>query len=96
MCKLNESAAPEILGIVFQKSNGRYEVIIWNNVSNWNFGSGTPIVVGATNVTLTLGTAATTLNVYDPVVQATPIVTGSGTTITAGLRDYPMILEVIP
>jgi hypothetical protein len=82
--------------LLFEKSNGHYEIIIWNNVSNWNFSAGTPIAVAPTNVTLTLGTAATTLNVYDPTVQATPCIIGSGTTITAGLADYPMILEVIP
>jgi hypothetical protein len=73
---------------LFQKSNGHYELIVWNNVTNWNFSAGTPINISATNVTMVLSTSATTINVYDPTIQSTPISTTSGTSATAGLRVF--------
>jgi hypothetical protein len=81
--------------LLFQKSNGNYEIVLWNNVTNWNFSAGTPIPISPTNVGITFGSTQGVLNVYDPVVSSTPILTVSTTnTVTVALKDYPMIVEV--
>jgi hypothetical protein len=61
----------------------------------WNFSARTPITISPTNVGITFGSTPGVLNVYDPVVSSTPILTVSTTnTVTVALKDYPMIVEV--
>jgi hypothetical protein len=81
--------------LLFQKSNGKYEVIVWNNVENWNNGAGTPITIGATNVTVTFPTTST-INTYDPTFSSSPQATVTGTSAVIALKDYPMIVEAVP
>jgi trimeric autotransporter adhesin len=83
--------------LLFQKSNGHYELIIWNNVTNWNSSAGSPITIGPTNVTVIFGATQTTINTYNPTVGSTPIATASSTTsVVIALADYPIIVEAIP
>ena len=83
--------------LLLQKSTGQYELIIWNNVVNWNHAAGTPITVSPVNVTATLAAAATTINTYDPMIGTSPLSTASNaTSATASLSDHPMIIEIIP
>lgn len=86
--------------LLFQKSNGNYEIVLWNivlwnNVTNWDFSAGTPITISPTNVGITFGSNQGVVNVYDPVVISTPILTVSTTnTVSVLLNDYPIIVEV--
>jgi serralysin len=82
--------------LLFQKSNGNYDLVIWNNVTNWDFSAGTPITISPTNVDITFGSIQGVLNVYDPVVSSTPIVTVSNTnTVSVVLKDYPIVVEAL-
>ena len=84
------------LSLLFQKSNGYYELIIWNNVEDWNFSAGTEITIPPTNVTVTFSATQATINTYDPTVSSSPIATNSNTnSVVIALRDYPMIVEAI-
>jgi hypothetical protein len=81
---------------MFQKSNGLYELVIWNNVTNWNFTTGVPIVISPTNVTVTFPSSQSVINVYDPLVSATPSPAFNTASVIVALRDYPLIVEVNP
>jgi hypothetical protein len=81
---------------MFQKSNGLYELIIWNNVTNWTFATGVPIVIAPTNVTVTFPTSQSVINVYDPLVAPTPSQAFNTASVIISLKDYPLIIEVNP
>jgi hypothetical protein len=82
--------------LLFQKSNGNYEIVLCNNVTNWNFPTGMPITIPPTNVGITFESAQGVLNVYDPVAGSTPILTVSSTnTVSVALRDYPIVVEAL-
>jgi hypothetical protein len=81
---------------LFQKSNGNFEFVLWNNVTNWDIAAGTPITVAPTNVTITFLGAAQLVNVYDPVASSGPSLTiANSTTVTIALKDYPIVVEAI-
>jgi hypothetical protein len=82
---------------LFQKSNGNYELVIWNNVTSWNFSAGTPITISPTTVTVNLASSHSGVNVYDPTSGATSISTASKTTtVNVSLTDHPIIVEIAP
>ena len=83
------------MSLLLQKSNGQFELVIWNNVQNWNKSAGTPITVGPTNVTVTFGAAASQVEVYDTASGATPIQTlTNATSVSVPLKDYAIVVEV--
>jgi len=81
--------------LLLQKSNGQFELVLWNNVSNWNVATGAPIAVNPTNVTVNLGASAANVNVYDITSGTTPISTLTHTnSVTVPLKDYAMVVEI--
>lgn len=82
--------------ILFQKSAGAFELVIWNNVTNWNKAAGTPIAISPTTVTVNFGAAHGTVNVYDPTSGTAAIANASNANaMSVSLRDYPLVVEVI-
>jgi hypothetical protein len=82
--------------LLFEKSNGTFEIVIWNNVTNWNIAAGTPISIGPTTVSVNFGVSHSTINIYDPTGSTTPIANANGSSaINVSLRDYPIVVEVI-
>lgn len=84
--------------LLLQKSNGQFELVIWNNVQNWNKVSGAPITVAASNVTVTFAAPQQKISVYDTTNSGTsPISTSSAaTSMTVNLTDHAMVVEVSP
>jgi hypothetical protein len=81
--------------LLFQESNGVYDLIIWNNVANWTFAAGTPIITAPTNVTVNFNTAQPRIKIHDPTVSSiftTQIFNTNSVTIA--LTDYPMIVKI--
>jgi hypothetical protein len=83
--------------LLFQKSNGNFELIIWNNIEDWNFAAGTPIAIAPTTVTVGFSVGATAVKTYDPTSGTAPIASQSGTkSVNISLKDYPLIVEIMP
>lgn len=81
---------------LFQKSNGDFFIIVWNNVKNWNHANGEAISIAPTNVVINFASNHSTINTYDPTIKDTPAaITWNANTATIGLKDYPLIVEVI-
>jgi hypothetical protein len=82
---------------LFEKSNGYYELIIWNNVVNWNYAGGSAITVNPVTVTISFTTPQTTIDTWDPTISASPIssVTNSSS-VQVALTDYPIIIGIMP
>jgi hypothetical protein len=82
--------------LLFEKSNGTFELVIWNNVTNWNKASGTPIAVNPTTVAVNFGGPHGTVNVYDPTSGTAAVATASNANaMNISLADYPIVVEAI-
>lgn len=80
--------------LLLQKSNGHFFICVWNEPSVWN---GSDVTPPTTSATLTLAATETTVNVYDPQVQSTPINTYSSvSSVPLSIAADQLIIEVIP
>ena len=79
---------------LFQKRDGRFYLVLWNDVLVYNTNSKSDISNAAVPVTVTFGSAHT-VSVYQPYTQAPALSTTSGTTsLTVAVPDHPVILEI--
>lgn len=82
---------------LLEKSNGTFEIVIWNEPTIWDDTTHTEITPTTSPLTISLGLTATTVNVYDPMVGTSPISTASGvSSVTPSITKDPLIVEVIP
>jgi hypothetical protein len=82
---------------LFQKSDGKFELIVWNNAVCWDHAAGTPIAVAPAAVGVAFGSAPSAVNIYDPTVGTSPIESHARpSSVGIALRDYPMTIEIIP
>ncbi len=71
--------------VLTEKSNGAFQITLWNEVD------------AAHSVTLTLATAASVINVYDPMAGSTPVANYANTALaTITIADHPLIVEIVP
>ena len=79
---------------LFQKRDGRFYLVLWNDVSVYNTSSKTDISNAAVPVTVTFA-APHNVAVYLPYSQAAAIsTTSSATTMTVNVPDHPVVLEI--
>ena len=83
---------------LFQKANGRFYLVIWNEPTLWQKSPLQELPPPAPHtVALTLAAAPTSVNVYDPLTAASPI---AGYTkqsqVTIPVSDHPMVVEIVP
>ena len=83
--------------LLFQKSNGTYEIVLWHEIRQWDNNAHTEMSVTPVTVTVNLPLNFTTVNVYDPVTGATPLNTASHVnSMAVSLGADPLIVELIP
>ena len=83
--------------MLFQKSNGRFYIPVWNEPQIWNATTNSEITPSTVNVTVNLGKTFTTVNVYDPITGSSPVNTYSGVnSVPLALIADPLIVEAIP
>jgi hypothetical protein len=83
--------------LLFQKSSGSFELVVWNDIANWNVSTGTAIAIAPTNVSISLPAAAANINTYDPTTGILPTQSSANAaTVTIPLRDYPLVVEIGP
>jgi len=83
--------------MLMQKSDGSYWLAVWNEARL--SGPSTPAAITVPNhtVTLTLASAATTIEIYDPLTGTTATQTVSNaSTVTLSVPDHPILVEIIP
>ncbi|WP_395665758.1 hypothetical protein [Methylocella sp.] len=72
--------------LLLQKSDGRFELVVWDE---------RPVGQGGDDVTVDLGATRKTVRVYDVVSGVSPKQTLTNVrTVPLGLTDHPMILEI--
>ncbi|MBB3444188.1 calcium-binding protein [Rhizobium sp. BK379] len=78
-----------------EKSDGSYQIIIWNEPDIWNQTTDKAIQAAATNVSVNLGGAFGTVQVYDPLAGDTPVKSFSNiSSLNLDVVDHPIIINI--
>ena len=80
---------------LLQKSSGEWWLAIWDNATNWDFGSAQPITVKPTSVTLSLASQNHKFVSYN-IVNGTNAVQTASSTITALVDDSVTLIQMGP
>ncbi|MBB4290362.1 Ca2+-binding RTX toxin-like protein [Rhizobium leguminosarum] len=81
--------------LLTEKSDGSYQIIIWNEPDIWNQSTDTAIQAATTGVKVNLGTSFGSVKVFDPLTGSTAIKSLSNvSSLTVELVDHPVIIEV--
>ena len=82
---------------LLEKSNGDFDIAVWQEPEIWDNTTATPIADSASPVTVTLAQTAQTVEVYDPLLGTGPIATYNDvSSVTVMVSDHPIIIEVDP
>ena len=82
---------------LLEKSNGTFDIAVWQEPELWDNTTATPIPDSASPVTITLAQTAQSVEVFDPLVGTAPIATYSDvSSVTVMVSDHPIIVEVDP
>lgn len=83
--------------LLLQKSNGDFELVVWNEPDIWNQTTHAAITVAPTTVTLSLDRTYTEVRVYDPLVGTEAVATYRNvSSISLSVTDHPLIVEIGP
>ncbi|TAU83638.1 calcium-binding protein [Rhizobium leguminosarum] len=81
--------------LLTEKSDGSYQITIWNEPDIWNQSSDTAIQAATTAVKVNLGASFGSVKVFDPLTGTTAIKSLSNvSSLTLDVVDHPVIIEV--
>lgn len=81
--------------LLTEKSDGSYQIIIWNEPDIWNQSSDTAIQAAATSVKVNLGASFGSVQVYDPLSGTTAVKSLSNvSSLTLDIVDHPVIIDI--
>jgi hypothetical protein len=79
---------------LLQKSDGTYWLALWNDTRLSGPFSPAEVSVPPHSVTLNLGSAASNIQVFDPLSGTSAVQSASGNTLTFALPDHPILVEI--
>ena len=83
--------------MLMQKSDGTYWLALWNDARVAGPNAGQVDTVANVGVTLNLDSAASSVNVFDPLTGTSSVQSASNTrSVTLGLPDHPILVEITP
>ena len=83
--------------LLLEKSNGDFDIAVWNDIRLWSTTSYTAVTNSAVPVTLNFGQLVESVTEYDPLSGSTAVQTWSNvSSISFNLPDHPVIFEVQP
>ncbi|EJZ21561.1 calcium-binding protein [Rhizobium sp. Pop5] len=81
--------------LLTEKSDGSYQIIIWNEPDIWNQSSDTAIQAAATSVKVNLGASFGSVQVFDPLSGTTAVKSLSNvSSLTLDIVDHPVIIDI--
>ncbi len=81
--------------LLLQKSDGTYDLVLWQEIPSYDLQGHTDIKNSALSVALTLERTARNITIYDPVIQAKPVHTWNDVkTVPLEIPDYPVVVEL--
>lgn len=85
----------QIHHLLLQKSNGIYDLVLWQEITSYNLHSHLDIDNPVITATLTLGQKAHTIKIYQPVTGANPIrVWRDIKSVQLEIPDHPLVVEI--
>ncbi len=88
-------AGKSIHHLLLQKSNGEFDLVLWQEIPSYNFTSQVEIINPDANVTLTLGPRAKNVTVYEPSTQSAPVKTFADTaSVLLVVPDHPLVVKI--
>jgi hypothetical protein len=85
----------QIHHVLLQKSDGTYDLVLWQEVSSYDLQRHTDINNSALSAAITLERAAHNITIYDPVTQAEPVHTWNDVkSVPLEIPDYPIVVEL--
>ena len=83
--------------LVLAKSNGNFYVVLWNEPNVWNEALHKQVAAIGTPVTVQLGATPAQINVYNPLLSASPRRSLHGVaSVGVELGGAPLVLEIVP
>ncbi len=80
---------------LFQKRDGRFYLVLWNDVQTYDTQAKRDRSNPTVPVTVTMS-ASHAMSVYQPYTQAMSMSSSSGSTITVNVPDHPLVIEINP
>lgn len=97
---LNYAMTGETINVhhtLLQKQDGRFYLILWQEVPSFDLSSQNDIVVPYQTVTLKLDTAITTAKLYQPLQSVSPTAQyTSPKSLVVTVNDAPLVVELVP
>lgn len=80
-----------------QKSDGSFQLIVWSEPDIWNQDTNQPIAVAATKTAITFGTAAKSIQVFDPLTGTAAVqALNHASSVTLNVTDHPLVVQFQP
>jgi hypothetical protein len=91
---LNETS-PAIHHLLLKKSNGTFDLVLWQEVSSYNTLARHDVDNPAVKTALILGQEARRVVLFEPVLQAAPLETHANvTSVPLSIPDHPLVVEI--
>jgi hypothetical protein len=91
------SLPKSVHSLLFQKSNGRFYLLLWNEVDNWDSDSGAGIYYDPLPATLTVNQSVRRIRTYLPLTHGTTVTeTFNSRTAALLIPDHPIVVEIMP
>jgi hypothetical protein len=82
--------------LLLQKSSGEFDLVLWQEVSSYDYRRQADIENAPLSSVLTLGEEASSITLYEPSLQAQPLRTYSHvTTVTLEIPDHPLVVKIV-
>ncbi|HMI58622.1 MAG TPA: hypothetical protein VK511_11265, partial [Gemmatimonadaceae bacterium] len=89
-------ATPTIRQALFQKRDGRYYLVLWNDVLVYNTSGKTDITNSVVPIAVQLTVQPRTITRYQPLLGATGTTVTPSKSVAVSVLDNPVILEITP
>jgi hypothetical protein len=88
-------AVESIHHLLLQKSSGEFDLVLWQEISSYNFRSQTDIANAHVTALLTLGQRARSIVIFEPSMQLGPVKSFTdSTSVTLAIPDHPLVVRI--
>jgi hypothetical protein len=85
----------QIHHLLLQKSNGNFDLVLWQEVTSYDYRRQKNVVVRKEDVALSLGRKARSVTLYEPSLQGAPLgVLTDVTRVALEIPDSPVVIEI--
>ena len=89
-------ATPTIRQSLFQKRDGRFYLVLWNDVSVYDASAKKDVDNAPVQVTVQLAVQPSSITRYQPLLNATAFTITPSTSVAVAVADNPIIVEITP